>query len=336
MKLKLYSLVSILFLVVVGVYVFLNNNEFYSLNIYTFSLNLPIAIWVVLPAFGIFVGSLLHMVFYGLKGFLDKKSFEKDTANLTKVVFDAISGNETSVEVKNKLLRPSFIAIKNSQINPIVFTEKTQNQDLDSLLAECKRLKDGEIADFAKLKIPANSSLRKQNALLKLSKDKKYAENIFKRYPNDKALCASAINALASFADRKKIEKFKHFLDKPATITLLSRYKAQENEAALSLADFIAYIKPQDFNSQDFIKLAKSLRQNLSPEDALELLYELKREFVEATESWMYTNLEYERYDEVKDLLDASLPSEYLPFRKYLAVKNAHIQTNLDEFLNID
>ena len=333
MRLKLYSILSILFLVIVGVYTYLSNGGSYSVTFYSYTLELPVAVWIVLPSVFLFVSSLFHMLFYGFVSFLERRSMEKDISNIKKLVFASATGQASPVELKHALLKPIFVFLKNSRITPLAYDEKTKDEDLDAILAAFKALGEKKPADLSGIKLSADSYLVKQNSLNKLALDKKYADEILKKYPVDKELTAASLAALATYGDKKKLDKFKGIMDKHTLVAFLSRFGDATNPLDIEKASINSYLKDAGLQSADFIALVRNLGKNLSPEVVLDIAYNLKSEFSDATDAWIYANLEFERYDEVKDLLESSPLDEYTPFRRYLAVKAAGLKATLDDFL---
>ena len=86
MGIKRYVLLSIIYLLAVGLYVYSFNGSDYALNIYTFSLNLPIAIWIVIPAIILFLSSLSHLTYYSIKAFFYKRALKKDFETFIKYI----------------------------------------------------------------------------------------------------------------------------------------------------------------------------------------------------------------------------------------------------------
>lgn len=333
MKLKLYTLLSVLFIVVIGVYVYLNEEGMYSLIIYEYTVELPIAVWFTIPAFVMFLASFMHMAFYSMLNYFDRRAVEKDIANVKKVVTESITGDLTTIELKHEALKPVGILLKNSQLTPTSSQIKTDDVELDKLLFQIEKLNANEEADFTQFKLPKTSHLEIKNASIRLSKDEKYAEEILKRYNNEKFLVESAIKTFVGYADKKKIEKYKQYLTKDAVIELLSRYKAKENSLTFPHEEVVKYIKEVKFTSRDFITVVNKLKTQVDPEELLELAFEFKRDFQEAIDAWIYINLELERLDAVKELFENSDDDEFVNFRKYLAIKNAGIKVELDEFV---
>ncbi len=333
MKLKLYTLFSVLFIVIVGVYVYLNQDAMYTLRLYEYSLEMPVAVWFTIPVVIMYIVSLAHMGFYGFLSYLRKRALEKDIANVKTVVMESITRDLSTTELKHEMLKPIGILLKNSQLTPVASQIATGDTDLDKLLFQIEKLNSNEIADFSQFKLPRTSPLRVRNAAIKLAKDKHYAEEILKKYSNEKFLVDQAIQAFVSYADKKKIEKYKQYLTKEAVIALLARYKAKENPLTFPHEEAVGYIQEVKFNAHDFIAVIKKLKTQVNPEELLELTYEFKNDFPEAIDAWVYINLELERIDEVEDVLESAEDDEFLNFRKYLAVKHAGIKVTLDEFI---
>lgn len=333
MKLKLYIALGVLFIVTVGVYAFLNNSDYYAIDIMGTKMNFPIALWIVLPAIFIFLASALHMVFYSMLQYVDKKKLERDMGNVKNIVMSIACDQHTDLKLQHKLLKPVYIFLKNSSIRPINFDVKTNDEDFDHLLMSLQRLHENKEADLSRFKLSKENFLVKQNAKIRLISDKRLADEMIKKYRNDPEIFNASMEVVAKYGDKKRIEKHREFLNKDLILEILKRNDSDENPLSFSIDECVEFAKAGNFKKDDFIALAKILVRQMKPEDIFALFHELKLNFDEASYSWMYASLYFEKYDEVNDLLDSCLLEDYLGFRKYLALRKAQLPTSLDEFI---
>ncbi|MCV6607651.1 MAG: hypothetical protein OIF32_05520 [Campylobacterales bacterium] len=334
MKLKMYILFSILLMVIVGGYIHFNVPKTFSMMVNGANLEFPIAVWMILPMFVMFLASFLHMSFYWFINYLKRRGLEKDISNVKTVVMDSLKGEPSMTTLNHPELAPIGKILKKSQLVPMEANIKTEDVDIDKLLFQVDKLNSGEEADLSSFKIPNSSPLMIRNASMKLAKDPKFAEEALKKFPNEKVITDSAIEKLTSFGDKRKIEKHKNKLNKKAVINILGRYKSEDgNGLNLSVGELESYIKTVGFKEKDYIEALQELKTHINPDKLLEIAYELKRDFSEALDGWIYVNLELEKMDEVEEILENSEEDEYLGFKKYLAVKKAGIPATVEEFI---
>jgi len=69
MGIKRYFLVSLIYMLAIGLFVYSFNGESYTLEQFGLSLSLPIAFWIVVPVLLLVIASIGHLVFYNFKDF---------------------------------------------------------------------------------------------------------------------------------------------------------------------------------------------------------------------------------------------------------------------------
>ncbi len=90
MKLRLYTLLTLLLLVIVGAYVHVEVGGEYTLAVMQSSYTFPVAAWVMLPAVLVFLTSLAHMSFYTALGALRRRALNRDLKALKKLIGHAL------------------------------------------------------------------------------------------------------------------------------------------------------------------------------------------------------------------------------------------------------
>ena len=69
MGIKRYILLTLVYIMAIGLYVYSFNGDYYALDVLGLSLNLPIALWIILPVVALFLSTIFHLVFYNFKTF---------------------------------------------------------------------------------------------------------------------------------------------------------------------------------------------------------------------------------------------------------------------------
>jgi len=80
MKIGLYVFASLAYIALLGAFAYTLELGNYRLDL--LNITLPISIWIILPALLLFVFTVGHMLFYGLKNYLLLKKWRKDTKKL--------------------------------------------------------------------------------------------------------------------------------------------------------------------------------------------------------------------------------------------------------------
>ena len=79
MGLKKYIFASLLMIIAIFGYVFTLESGDYRVAIFDYTLVLPVAFWIVAPMIVLFLATILHIMYYGLKNFFALKAISKDS-----------------------------------------------------------------------------------------------------------------------------------------------------------------------------------------------------------------------------------------------------------------
>lgn len=333
MKLKRYTLLSILLLVGLGVYVHVNVSAEYTAAFGSTQVTLPVAVWTILPAVMMFLASLAHMGFYSAVGFFRRYALEKDLKSLKKLIGHSLLGQKSDIQLKHPQLIALGRVLAGSRILPADGGIKTADRELDQLLEALNKVQQGEVVQFSGIRPEKSSPVWIQNQLNRLGLDARVSEEILRDCKHPGELCARALEAYAAYGDKRRVLRSEVPVTPVAALNLLSRYGAAENALEFDAEEAVALCRKAGFAERDYVRLARVLKNQVNPDDLLELFFQLRRDSEAAAAAWIYLNLELERHDEVRDILDASGEDEYLPFKSYLALKKAGLKPKLDEMI---
>lgn len=333
MKLKRYTLLAILLLVGLGVYIHVNVSAEYTAHFGSTQMTLPVAVWTMIPALIIFLASLAHMGFYSAMGFFKRYALERDLKSLKKLISHSLLGQKSDIQLKHPQLVALGRVLASSRILPAGEEIKTADRELDQLLELIAKVQRGEVVQFNGIRPEKHSPVWVQNQLNRLGQDPRASEEILRECKGPGELCARALEAYATYGDKRRTLKSEVPVTPVAALNLLSRYGAAENTLEFEADEAVTLCRKAGFAERDYVRLARALKNQVNPDDLLELFFQLKRDTEAAVAAWIYLNLELERHDEVRDILDSSGSDEYLPFKSYLALKKAGLKPKLDEMI---
>ena len=141
MHLKRYTMASLIFIVLVGWYIFAYITQD-TLSIDFFGVHLPslsIAVWVIAPLVILYIASILHMSFYSMLGSLKLRKYEKDYEQFIDSIIEAFLGKITRKH-SYKTERYSFLGalLDNTKLLPMdSLTSDTPNEKRK---VKCKRV----------------------------------------------------------------------------------------------------------------------------------------------------------------------------------------------------
>ncbi len=100
MGIKKYIGFGLLFILLLGVFVYSFEGGKYTLSLVDVPIRLPIAVWVILPVIMLFLMSVLHLFFYGTKNMVVLRRVKKDGEKFTEAAKQALLGKEINTEYK--------------------------------------------------------------------------------------------------------------------------------------------------------------------------------------------------------------------------------------------
>ncbi len=324
MGLKKYIIFGLLLLITMGVVVYSFIGDSYTLSLAGININLPIAVWIVIPAFLLYLLTIAHLMFFGTLGYAKMRKIKKDSEKFLENSKNALLGRMVNSDYKTDMFKLPGAILPLLNIDPKRYADhRVYDDDIQDILSVKRRVFEGEVVDLSPFDLKSDNALVLKNQENKLAQDSTYAEKILSKC-DDKALCQKAHLALASYASIDDIAKYeveptREFFDK-----LVDRINAKENPIKISPDMMVKYIDKLDYTSDDFISLAKKLKTKMNP-DRLMLLFErLAHEFPsEAGESYLYIMFELQMMDHARDFLENSSEDEYKKFKYLLFLKDS-------------
>ncbi|MFK5880762.1 MAG: fatty-acid--CoA ligase [Sulfurospirillum sp.] len=324
MGIKRYVLLSVIYMLAIGLYVYSFNGDSYTLKIYTMPLTLPIALWIIMPVVVLFLASVFHLAYYSFKDFFYKRALKKDLDTYVKVSKKIILGEESSLKFKTDLFKlPSFIS------KTLNYVKKADVKDLENEeLKECYTLvdsiKDGKYEDLKKFKLSPTNELFIMNEKNRLKDEPKYAYTILKTCENlESDLCQEAYNKLLSMGTFSEIKKYKFPINKNIFRKMMERYLDDEDDFNMDIDSIKEMLETFNANSEDYLELAQEIKVKLNPDELIDLFKKLYNEKGHiAANAYLYTLFELEMIDKVREILENSEEEDFLKFKTLLFLRD--------------
>ena len=330
MYMKRYTIAALLFMILVGGYIFgYITQETMSLEFFGVVLpQLSIALWVVLPLVIFYIGTLLHISFYSFLGSLKLRKYEKDFQNIIDAIVDAYLGKQDKqYTFKTERYKLMGALLENTRLLPLSdLTGKTNNQKLNAVLSVIEKIRNGEVVDLKKYGLKTDNELLIQNERNRYKKGELTAEEILSnstKYAD--VLCKEAYADFVKSAPLNTIEKYKSFLTKDALYTILARVNADNFTLEIPNATIFSFLEKLDLNKEDYIKLSSVLSEGgMIPEQRIKLFEMLSDENDEIVDAYLFTLFDLEMLAPANAILDNSQPNEYQNFKAYRALKESN------------
>jgi len=324
MGIKRYIILTLVYLLAIGLYVYSFNGDTYTLEMYKFSLNLPIAIWIVLPAILLFIASTFHMMYYSLKEFWKGRALNKDFDNFKIAISEKVLGEDTSLKFKTdffQFVAKSLKLFDYREIDNI----NIENEKIESMRQVVRDINDGKVLELKKYKLSSENKLIEKNDFNKLANDPKYATIILKNSRDQKSeLFQKAYFEFLKYASLEEIKKISCTPTKEMFRVLMERYLDEEDKFDMDLESIEELLMQFKATREDYLELAYEIKIKLSP-DALIALFEKlynSPEHTAAADAYLYVLYELQMIDKIRDILENSDEDEFRKFKTLIFLRD--------------
>ena len=335
MSLKFYTLLTLLFIVLLGNYVFFFiTSESMPLNIFDIQLaSYPIAIWVTLPFFLFYIINILLMSVNNVQNYFKLRNYERDFEKLKDAFYNGYLRKEKKYEFKTKRYQLLGEMLQNSIITPKKGTIIEDFPKVQTVLNAIEEIQAGKVPDMKRFSLSKDNELMIEHAKNMLHSDSSSAEKMLNSAESfDDATIKEAFATFAATSSLNDILKYKKFVSIRSLLHIIERVDSEEHPLVLSLEDTLDLCRhvTQDINPYGFIEIAIAVRNALIPEERIKLFETLLEEKYEVNEAMLYTFLDLEMLDNARELLENFDENDFLKYRAFLALKDINYSCNID------
>lgn len=339
MGIKRYILLTVVYMLAIGLYVYSFNGDSYLLEIYKFSLELPIALWVVLPTILLFIASTAHMMYYYVKDFWKTRALNKDFENFKIALSEKVLDKDSEMKYRTeyfKFIAKSLKILSYKDIDDF----DCEDEKIERNRKIVKNINEGEVEDLKKYRLSSQNRLVVKNELNKLIEDSRYASTILKENEDkDSELYQKAYSEYIRYASYQDIKKMNITPTKEMFRVLMQRYLEEEDTTPIEITideiqDLLMQFKA---SREDYLELAYEIKRKLEP-DALIALFEKLYEspdHSEASDAYLYVLYELQMLDKLRDILDNSEEEEFVKWKTILFLRDHGKNVDSGLFLRI-
>ncbi len=336
MGIKRYIIATLILVVVIAGYVFSIESGDYKVvlldNVFIF----PIAVWTILPAIVLFIASLVHMSYYGLKSYLANRVIKKDSENLLLLLQDRLAGEKsskifTSADAKEiaNVLSQIDVTLNDSNFS-------SSNERISKMAEHILNINAGKYVSSKEFKFSNENKLMAQNIKNRIDLDSNFSLEVVKQpslYPADVVSYAfiKMVEEKSMTIIKKTIEDLT--LDIDMLKAVVKKDSLEENELSLDNTILINLINKIDITNSDLIFIAKQYKKTMSPEQLIKLFEDIITKNEALTESYLYVLSEYEMLDNIREILVNSQKDEFIIYKAFLDLRDAGKHYSLDSFL---
>ncbi|WP_041956739.1 hypothetical protein [Sulfurospirillum arsenophilum] len=336
MGIKRYFLVTLIYMLAIGLYVYSFNGESYTLELFGLSLSLPIAFWMVVPILLLVIASIGHLVFYNFKDFLYKRALKKDIELFQEAAKNRILGEEVNTSYKTdgfKFVGKVLQCMRFDATLPTSFIE----EEVSKACAVAVSVANGNYEDLKKYKLAKTNPMVIQNSINRLKIEPRFALEVLKNCKEiDSELCRKAYDALIDFASFNEIKRYDFPQDKRTFRRMMERYLDADDSFDMDIKSIEDMLEQFNADRADYLELAREIKIKLTP-DALialfEKLYNSKGNV--AADAYLYVLYDLQMIDKIRELILNSDPEDFVKFKTIMFLRDHGKNIDIDKFLRV-
>jgi len=326
MRIGLYIVFSLLFIIAVAVGTYMVNPATFSFEIFGINMpKLPIAVWVALPVAILAIASIFHMAFYGTKNFFSNRRWRADAKKLEDAIYWSLIKEPNVTNFSNEEMKKSASLLAASYVEPLDVDAHDISFRLKEVAKIIKKIESGEFVDLKNEKFTKhlndNNPIIEKNNLNHLEAKPEFALKIidFKdKYSSE--LFNKALDKLVETQDFYTVKKYAKEIGKDRFFKMLCRVKSGE-DIGFSADMLKSFMENYKLDCKDYYKIASLVLSKLEPDTNLELFKSLSQQDENATPAYLYILFKYEMLDKINDIFNEHNDDEYKAFRALYALK---------------
>ncbi len=339
MRLGLYIFAALTLTAIIGAFAYTLNPDNYIVEIMGINFNFPVAVWLVLPMILLLVFTVIHMLYYSLKGYFKLKKWQRDAETLDDALYWSLVNEPKEQKYAISEIASSAALLGKSSLQAHDTVEGLSPR-LAKVLNLINKIKNGEYIDLKEHKMAKvfneGNPLLIQNRLNRLHSDEKFVEEVMKSASSYSDLVrGQALEIFAKEATFFKARQFAKVFDVKNFFVMLERVSTEE-EMGLTreiLTDFVTSLK---LTCTDFVKVADITKKEFRPDQNLALFKQYQADNPKAQNAYLYLLFEYELLDEVGAYLEEHEANEFIKFRALYELKKENKNYKLEDLIDID
>ena len=332
MHLKRYSFFAFLLIAVVGALVYTQVDSRYTIEVFGVPVDLPIAVWIILPMILLYLASYFHMAYYSFRRYLKDRNFKKDYEVLVDSIFRAIFKEPKKRYYKTQEFKNIGSVIDRSNIILNEFKFDCKEDKLRIAIEYIKDIQRGDFVEIKDIKLSSNNPINLKNLENRMAKEPTYSGVILNKCDEfNSEICKKALKIYITYAPIEKIKEHTKLFDEDILFELIEN-RSKREDLNLNVNDIVDILQKSKIKI-DYIALAKEVKKIFMPDSRLKLFELLKEKDEKAEDGYIFTLLDLEMLEKAKDVLENIQEDEFLSFKAFLELKECGRDYPLELFV---
>jgi len=336
MKLGLYTFAALTLILLIGAFLYTLELGSYRLDI--LNITLPISIWVMLPALTLFLFTVAHMLFYGVRNYFQIKKWKRDTETLEDALYWSLVNEPKEQKYTMNQMSQYAVLLGKSSLNVLDNVDGLSPR-LSKVVNIIQKIKNGEYIDLKEVKMTkvfgSGNPILVKNRLNRLESDEKFVEGVMRATSDYSAeVQKEALEIFASKADFEQARKYTKVFDVKNFSHMLNRVNSEDN-LKLNKEILTDFIENLNLSCADFISIAQVTKKYFKPDENLSLFKTYQKKNDKAQNAYLYLLFEYELLDQVAAFLEEQEENEFMKFRALYQLKRQNSKYKLEDIIDI-
>jgi len=336
MKLGLYTFAALTLILLIGAFIYTLELGSYRLDL--LNITLPISIWVILPALLLFLFTVAHMLFYGVRNYFQIKKWKRDTETLEDALYWSLVNEPKEQKYGMEQMSQSAVLLGKSSLSVLDNVDGLSPR-LSKVVNIIQKIKNGEYIDLKEAKMAkvfsSGNPILVKNRLNRLESDEKFVEGVMRATSDySKEVQKEALEIFASKADFEQARKYTKVFDVKNFSHMLNRVNSEDN-LKLNKEILTDFIEDLNLSCSDFISIAQVTKKYFKPDENLSLFKAYQKKNDKAQNAYLYLLFEYELLDQVGTFLEEQEENEFMKFRALYQLKRENSKYKLEDIIDI-
>jgi len=339
MRLGLYIFFGIALMAIIGAFTYTIAPDNFIIEIMGINFNLPMAVWLVLPMLLLFLFTIIHMLFYGVRNYFKIKKWERDTDTLEDALYWSLVNEPKEQKYAIENVKNTAVLLSKASLNMSDNVEGLTPR-LAKVVNIIQKIKNGEYIDLKEEKMGKvfndGNPILIQNRLNQLKSGDKFVEDVMRSVSSYSVPVQK--EALALFSQKEDFEKARKYakvFDVENFFVMLHRVNTEDDIGFTKdiLNDFVDAL---NFTCSDFVKIAQVTKKYFKPDENLALFRRYQKDNPKAQNAYLYLLFEYELLDQVASYLEENEEGEFIKFRAFYKLKRQNNKYRMRDIIDID
>ncbi len=339
MRIGTYFLSGLLFIAIATGLSYFFYSGVYAITILGVHIELPVAIWIALPLFILFFLTLLHMSYYGTRGYFQRRKWIRDAQEVEDALYWGVLQEPKTHHFIMPTIKEFAPLLNVSQVR-VVGNIHGVSDKLMRAIEWVKKIENGEYVDLQAEKVERflskDNPIIVRNQINRIQKDTSFGEDVLEaRESYDELVVNKALDTLVAREDLYKLKRFLPMMSKRHLYTILDRVDKRE-DIGFSIKMLEVFDSQFKLDCSDYLRVLQTAIRRFSPDENLNFFKKVAKDKEIAQSAYLYLLFEYEMLDEGEKFLEEHRDDEFKAFRALLILKRGKHHFKIDDLIDIN